>query len=133
MAPRRISSLLFVACTVALVPLATAHSAAAPWHPRFARSVPAANDTLSASPPTISLWFSEAIEPAVSRVRLEGPNGVRIAVGAVSGIRGEGPSAVAVALRGPAGAGTYTVRWTVAGADGHPMKGAYSFVIAPRR
>ena len=41
----------------------------------------------------------------------------------------DAPHVLVGPIRGPLVAGTYTVRWQVAGPDGHPVRGEYTFTI----
>lgn len=93
-------------------------------------SWPANGDHLSELPREIRLRFNEAVETAVARVTLVGPDSVPVRLGALA----TPPDSARVLLAPIAGrlrAGTYTVRWQIAGADGHPVRGEYSFLIAP--
>jgi methionine-rich copper-binding protein CopC len=94
-------------------------------HMKLARTLPAADATLTAPPKTIQLWFTEAPDPAVSRLTLEGPNGA-VELGDLS--LGEDKS---MASTLPAGVpdGPYVVSWQAAGDDGHIQKGAFAFTL----
>jgi copper transport protein len=98
-------------------------------HLGLRRADPGNDDELSAVPRELRLTFTQAVEPAVARVELRGPQGpVDLAPLALH------PDSAAVLIAPIAGelvAGTYTVAWQVIGADGHPVRGQYSFVIAP--
>jgi len=135
MAPLRFSLVVALGCALASPATATAARATrpadAPWHAKLIRSQPATHDTLASSPTAIKLWFSERVELEVSRIRLVGPAGTPLALGAVSRITGENAQAMMATVSQPLKPGTYRVRWTAAAEDGHVMKGEFSFVIAP--
>ena len=101
-------------------------------HARLVKSAPGADETLTASPTSVKLWFSERVEVSLSRVQLIGPGGTVVASGRASRIPGENDLAFMAAIRSPLSVGRYTVWWTTASDDGHPMKGTFSFVVAPR-
>lgn len=97
-------------------------------HLRLDSANPAAESQLSAVPEAVQLTFSLPVELAFSRITLAGPAG-QVALGAVR--LAAGTEKVIVAdLSGEVTPGSYTVRWQVAGADGHPIRGEYTFVIA---
>lgn len=98
-------------------------------HQELLRAAPADGAALSAAPEALRLVFNEAVELAVSRLSLTGPEGpVALAPLVV------GPDSATVligGIEGPLVAGSYTVNWQVVGADGHPVRGEYSFAIKP--
>lgn len=121
LAKRSAAAVLAVALTL-LVP------AVASAHPRFERSEPAAGAHLDRVPTELRLVFSAAIERAFTRLQLLGPDSTEVQLGEI-GL--DSARIVTTAIRGGLRAGTYTVVWQVAGADGHPIRGRYSFTIAP--
>lgn len=98
-------------------------------HTGLRSATPAAGDTLSRAPEELRLRFYEAVEPAVAHLELAGPSGT-VALGPLES-PAESPQVLAARIRGPLVAGTYTVAWQVVGRDGHPVRGSYSFTLAP--
>lgn len=97
-------------------------------HLRLERAAPAAEARLDIVPAELRLVFSLPVEPAFSRLALFGPAGeVELGPREVSG---EG-RVLSAAVRGAIAAGAYTVRWQVAGPDGHPVRGEHGFSVAP--
>lgn len=98
-------------------------------HTQLRSAFPGGGDHLSVAPRQLRLTFTEAVELALTRLALTGPNGaVELAPLALH------PDSAAVllgAIQSPLVAGAYTVNWQIAGADGHPVRGEYSFVVAP--
>jgi methionine-rich copper-binding protein CopC len=121
---------LLVAFSASASPSAAVPRAGARRHARLVKSIPAANDTLKASPAAIKLWFSESIELGVARVKLVGQGNTSIATGRLGRIPGEDARTVMVAVTKALTSGTYVVQWTAPAEDGHPTKGAYTFVVA---
>jgi methionine-rich copper-binding protein CopC len=107
-------------------------AAAARRHARLVKSAPAANDTLAASPSALKLWFSEKVELSVVRAKLVGPGDATVRTGKPARIPGEGEEAFMVAVPAALAPGKYVVQWTAPAEDGHPSKGAFSFVILAR-
>jgi len=111
----------------------TAAFAPAPvrFHAHLVKADPGVNDTVSATPKTVRLWFSEPVELALSRVQVVRVGGDTLKTGA---LRREGTAATTAAadLTTPASTpGTYVVTYRVVARDGHPTSGRYVFVVAP--
>jgi copper transport protein len=122
--PRRV----LVAAPLALVMLAV-HGLAL-GHAELATSVPAANASITSSPPELVLTFTEAIDPANCSLTLLGPDGRPVAgVGAPR----VNPAATTATVEVPAlNPGTYTVSYRVTSAtDGHVTSGQYAFLLDP--
>lgn len=114
---------------VAAVLLAVARPAPAWAHGGLRASVPAANARLVAPPTVLRLTFSEAPELAVTTVTLLGADGRPVALGAIARAP-EDRMTVTAAVPRRLAAGQYTVRWQMAGADGHPVRGRFVFAVA---
>lgn len=111
---------LVAACLLSAPSVAFAHGG-------LKSSVPANGATLKTAPTQIRLVFTEAVELAFTRVELLGPQGP---VGLTSpAFAGADKRAVVTSIDAPLVAGLYTVSWQVAGADGHPVRGKYTFSI----
>lgn len=116
--------LLPVAAALAALPSpALAHGA-------LRRAEPASGAHLSAAPLELRLTFNENVELAVARLRLLGPDSAEVALAPLA-LSADSASVLVTRIAGPLRAGIYTVAWQVAGMDGHPVRGTYSFVIAP--
>lgn len=115
----------FVGICLSIVALVPGRALA---HTRLEGSQPAKDAHLAEAPRELRLRFSEAPELVLARLRLLGPDSADIALG---GLHVDSARTVVAAIRGPLSAGTYTVVWQIAGADGHPIRGRYAFTIAP--
>ena len=115
--------------SAAAVPIApSAPTATLPFHTKLVKSAPAANDTLATAPTSVSLWFNEKVDLKVTTVKLTGAAGaVKTAPVARDEKLKDAPVVAAISTTLPAG--KYTVSWSVAGDDGHPVKGAFDFVV----
>jgi copper resistance protein C len=100
-----------------------------PWHTRLLKSAPAANDTIAAAPKAITLTFSERVDLAVSRFRLSDAKGAAVGLGQAKFDDAQKGTVVVVPVSAAMGRGAYTVRWSVASDDGHPVKGTFVFVV----
>jgi copper resistance protein C len=101
------------------------------FHTKLIKSEPAANDTLTAAPRRLILWFSEKIELKISSVKLTGAKGKVIPIGALAHA-GAADSSVVVPVTAALAAGSYTVTWRTASDDGHPVTGTFNFVVRER-
>jgi hypothetical protein len=105
-------------------------SAAPAWpHAFLAGASPQVGIELPASPPELTLRFSEPIEPVFCLVELHGPAGAiiptdkpRLAAGSTNTL------AVKLPALTP---GTYTVNWRATSVDTHKTEGRYQFTIRP--
>ncbi len=113
-------ALLAVGCWLVGVGNAAAHTA-------LVSSDPAEGATVTTVPATVTLSFSEDINPAFATVVINGSDGRNWVTEAaqVAGFQ------VRVAMQPDAPAGAdYTVAYRVVSADGHPVSGSFTFTIA---
>jgi putative copper export protein/methionine-rich copper-binding protein CopC len=97
-------------------------------HGRLKSSVPSNGARLTVAPRELRLVFTESPELAFTTVQLLAPGGAVVDLGPVR-IAADSRRAVVAAIRGPLTAGTYTVVWKMAGADGHPTGDRFSFTL----
>jgi len=96
-------------------------------HGLLRESSPRAGARLTAVPSEIRLTFTEHPERVFTRITLTGPDGVLVAIDSILITGFDASARIGV----PLVAGTYTVEWQTAGDDGHPVRGDYTFAIAP--
>jgi methionine-rich copper-binding protein CopC len=128
-----ISSTVLAAAVAGMVLLAGTSSRAAAmranwFHVTLVKSDPKLNDTLSASPKAISLWFSESIQAGATAVRLTNADGKVMPTGKITVAPAAKSPAVAV-LTNALKPGRYALAWHTMAEDGHPAKGEFSFVV----
>lgn len=92
-------------------------------------SDPRSGAHLTVAPRLLRLTFNEAIELAVARLELRGPDDHGVALSALR--RGDSAAVLVADVTGALRAGTYTVAWQIAGRDGHPVRGTFRFTVAP--
>lgn len=98
-------------------------------HAHLQQQIPtAARAQLSASPQTLTLSFSEGIEPAFQRVTVTGPQQHAVATGKLTR-SADNPVEVTLPLAEALPPGEYTVAWHVVSVDGHKTKGQYTFSV----
>ncbi len=122
MKPIRLLALLVAATAILLAP------ADALAHLHLESSSPSANDTLTVAPKVVRLAYTESVELGFSDLSLVGPLG-EVRLGELV-VPVDSPAVLEADIVGRLVAGEYTVRWQAAGADGHPMRGEYTFTIA---
>ena len=98
-------------------------------HGALRSSTPASGVRLTTAPREIKLVFTEKPEIAVTRVQLFGPDSAAVELGPLT-VAPDAARGVVAVIRGALSAGTYTVAWQTAGADGHPVRGRFTFTIA---
>lgn len=108
-----------LALMLAAVPLALAHA-----HPKAMRPAP---DSTGPAPSSISITFSEAVEPKFSSIHLTDEKG-----NAVDSDRSRpapnDPTTLILAVRKLA-PGNYIVHWVNVAVDGHRLEGSYKFTV----
>lgn len=108
------------AASVFASPFASAHAS-------LKSSDPLAGSTVATAPKQISLTFNEKIEQAFSTVSVNDSTGKAMTT-AKAQVDAANP--VVLRLDTPAlAAGAYTVKWAVAGHDGHRRTGEFSFTV----
>ena len=88
---------------------------------------PAVGSSVPASPPVVTLWFTQDLEPAFSDLTVTNESGQRVDLGNAhipQGSRAE----LQIGLK-PLPRGTYTVSWHVVSVDTHPTEGTFTFDV----
>jgi methionine-rich copper-binding protein CopC len=96
-------------------------------HSGLQRAEPPVESTLKRPPKELKLYFSERLEPAYSRVRVEDGQGARVDRDD-SRVDRSNPLLLRVTLP-PLASGTYTVIWRVLSVDSHITEGRYTFRV----
>ena len=123
----RISRMLTrVALGLGLLLLTQADVAGA--HPVLRRSIPAAAETLTIPPRLLRLSFSEPVELRFSKIQLIDARGTTVALDPLATIP-DSQGTIVATLDRRLGNGSYLVRWQVAGADAHVVRGEFRFVV----
>jgi methionine-rich copper-binding protein CopC len=112
---------------IALVIALSAVSTAA--HGILERTEPRAGASVKLAPSQVRLWFTGALEPAYSRVRVLDAAGNRIDLG--DGAVDDANRALLRVSVPALGAGRYRVVWRVISVDSHVTEGDFSFTVAP--
>jgi copper transport protein len=103
---------------------------AAAWaHAALLHTVPVASRTIDKPPPEVRLTYSEPVEPRFALVSVTDALGHRVTTGTPARAPGSPQTLVAPLRRLPEG--WYLVYWRVISADGHPVRGAFTFAVGP--
>lgn len=113
--------LIAAAAAAGLLAVATQAEA----HARLVSATPAANAS-TPSPTTLTLRFSEKLEPKFSGAALMKADGSSVPVKAQVG---KDRKTIVADVPGKLAPGAYMVMWHVVSADGHRMKGDFSFTV----
>ena len=97
-------------------------------HAFLQRAAPAVGSELSASPASITLTYTEPVEPVFSSVLITDPSGVRVDAGKPAS---QDDGRVLIVPLKPIGPGVYTVTWHVTSVDTHKTEGHFTFTIRP--
>jgi methionine-rich copper-binding protein CopC len=102
---------------------------AAQAHAFLRHAVPAVGSTLTASPPEMTLDYTEGIEPRFSGVDVLDAQGQHVDAGDLH-LAPDNPKRLVIGLK-KLGPGTYTVKWHVTSVDTHHTEGTFSFSVQP--
>jgi len=109
-------------CAFAFVEHATAHA-------HLDRATPAVGSSVHAPPKEVKLWFSQALEPAFSTIKVLDRNGQAVDSG-TKGVDARDRKLLRTALK-PVPPGTYRVVWRVLSVDTHVSEGEFTFDVVP--
>ena len=98
-------------------------------HMAFSKSTPEKDAVLGESPRLIQVWFTQAPDPAISRLTLD-RDGAEVELGTLM-IHDD--KSLMATVPGPLADGAYTVTWRSAGDDGHAMRGDFAFTVRAKR
>ena len=103
---------------------------AAAWaHAALLRTVPVASRTINQPPAEVRLTYSEPVEPRFAIVSVTAASGQQVTSSSPAAAPGSPQTLVTPLRRVPEG--WYLVFWRVISADGHPVRGAFTFAVGP--
>ncbi|HYZ40182.1 MAG TPA: copper resistance CopC family protein, partial [Stellaceae bacterium] len=102
-------------------------SSAARAHAFLDHASPAVGSSVPTSPPVVTLWFTQDLEPAFSDVTVTNEAGQRVDLGNAR-IPAGSPAELQIGLK-QLQPGTYTVSWHVVSVDTHPTEGTFTFEV----
>jgi len=96
-------------------------------HAFLDHATPAVGSAVPQSPPVVTLWFTQDLEPAFSNVTVTNDAGERVDLGNAQ-IPAGSPAELRIGLKALP-PGTYTVIWHVVSVDTHPTQGTFTFDV----
>jgi copper transport protein len=120
---RNLAVLLVTAAWLALPSGASAHA-------YLVKTVPAASQELSGSPPNIQLTYDEAVEPRFAIISATNAQGRQETTGPAQRSAAN-PDTLVVPLRPHLPEGWYLIYWRAVSVDGHPVQGAFTYAVGP--
>jgi copper transport protein len=115
---------------LSLVAAAAFAAPAAAWaHAALLHTVPEASRTVNTQPGQVRLTYSEPIEPRFAIVSVTDAAGRQVTSGAPQRAPDSPQTLITPLRRVPQG--WYLVFWRVISADGHPVRGAFTFAVGP--
>jgi methionine-rich copper-binding protein CopC len=88
---------------------------------------PSVGSTLPGPPATVSIWFTQELEPAFSTIEVKDQSGNRVDAGDAQ-VDAKDATLLRATLK-PLPAGTYKVFWRVVSVDTHPTDGTFTFHV----
>ncbi|MGH8906417.1 MAG: copper resistance CopC/CopD family protein [Egibacteraceae bacterium] len=110
-----------------LVVFAVAGAPAAWAHAQLRTTAPVDGATVPGSPAELVLTFSEAVSPPPNAIRLFDAGGDQVEIAAP--MTSDGGRVLRAALPRELGDGSFVVAWRATSADGHPVRGAFTFAV----
>jgi copper transport protein len=112
------------------VAVVAAVAPAAAWaHAALLRTSPVASVITNSAPARVLLTYSEAVEPRFAIVSVTDAAGHQVTAGPPARSAADPDTLVAPLAHIPSG--WYLVYWRVISADGHPVRGAFTFAVGP--
>jgi copper resistance protein C len=96
-------------------------------HAFLDHSSPAVGSTVATAPATVTIWYTEDLEPAFSSMTVTNAAGQRVDLGNPHVPPGH-PDELQVGLK-PLPPGTYHVSWHVVSVDTHRTQGTFGFTV----
>jgi methionine-rich copper-binding protein CopC len=116
-----------IVTAVAAGAVAIGAAASARAHAFLDHASPAVGSSVPTSPPVVTLWFTQDLEPAFSDVTVTNEAGQRVDLGNAR-IPPGSPAELEIGLK-QLPPGTYLVSWHVVSVDTHPTEGTFTFEV----
>jgi len=129
MTNRILSRRVLAVATTMLTAATLARPAYGFFHAVLRSSVPAAGASVPVVAASLKKTLSEKIDLLMARITILARGRDTIPTGALTSERGTNVLVPVARMLAP---GSYTVKYRVAGSDGHPMGGSFTFTVAPK-
>ena len=118
-----------IAAAAAFTAAVALGSPAARAHAFLDHASPAVGSTVPTAPETVTMWFTQELEPAFTMATVTDASGNTVDTGPAQ-IDPKDPTELRVALK-KLSPGTYTVSWHALSVDTHTTTGHFTFEIKP--
>ena len=115
--------------TSVLAGAVTLGAPAAQAHAFLDHASPAVGSTVPTAPETVTMWFTQELEPAFTTATVTDASGNSVDTGPAQ-VDPKDPTELRVALK-KLSPGTYTVSWHALSVDTHTTTGHFTFEIKP--
>ena len=112
---------------IAMVPSLLFGATGANAHAFLDHANPRVGNAVRTAPREVTLWFTQDLEPAFSKMTVTNQAGQRVDLGNAQ-VPQTAPAQLQIGLR-PLSPGTYTVSWHVVSVDTHRTEGRFEFTI----
>ena len=116
-----------VVATAVMLGIMAVGAAASP-HLALEESSPKKDETVNASPETVTLWFTQAPQMAGTSVRLLPQGGEPLELEAATAEEDDS-TVVVLDVSEPLADGNYQVMWRAMAQDGHTIRGDFGFTV----
>jgi copper resistance protein C len=113
---------IFLIAAFATLAASLAHA-----HAFLDHASPAVGRTVATAPATVTIWFTQELEPAFSSIEVHDQSGARVDAGDAK-IDPKDATILRVSLK-PLPHGKYKVSWRVVSVDTHPTEGTFTFTV----
>ena len=96
-------------------------------HAFLERASPPVGSEITASPPEVSIIFTEGVEPLFSKIEVDGADGAEVATGKPHVAPDNNRRLIVDLPKLPPG--TYTVIWHATSVDTHKTEGSFKFTV----
>jgi methionine-rich copper-binding protein CopC len=120
---------LMVLATSVLVGAVTLGAPAVQAHAFLDHASPAVGSTVPTAPETVTMWFTQELEPAFTTATVTDASGNTVDTGPAQ-VDPKDPTELRVPLK-KLSHGTYTVSWHALSVDTHTTTGHFTFEIKP--
>jgi putative copper export protein/methionine-rich copper-binding protein CopC len=120
---------LLAACAGLSASAAPASVARAAFHTALEATFPASDSVHRDEVDEVRLRFSTPIQLALSTVRILGADSTAVPTQPLDTVPASEGREIRTRLLAPLANGSYTVRWTTAGPDSHPLSGSFAFGV----
>jgi len=119
-----------IVAAAGLAAVATLGAPTVDAHAFLDHASPAVGSTVPTAPASVTMWFTQQLEPAFTTAEVTDKSGSPVDAGAAQ-VDPKDPTELRVPLK-PLPPGTYTVAWRALSVDTHTTQGHFTFEVTGR-